>query len=236
MYLAAVCLHQTYLLGSGDEHIHHHVDRIRTFLISSLQSLKLLGAGISDHDDTTQTPEESPQSVHAKWTAWVAREHGIRTTWAVFEYDCSLSLLTNRPCAIDLKDLPQRFPCSDELYEAPDAHAWSGLQSRSPYRAQGPLVSTVVAASVAREPLSKHVSPWSRRLCTQIFERVFRGFMRQAQRDSTIAAAQYLGLELGSVSVESTGTLLWSISFLGKSIHDGVTTAPLSTLDLVNFR
>ncbi|KAL6880939.1 hypothetical protein J3F83DRAFT_720371 [Trichoderma novae-zelandiae] len=235
-FLTAVCLHQTYLLGSGDEHIHHHVDRIRAFLVRNLQRLELLGSGNGDESSTDPAIEMITQPVQAEWTAWIAYEQAIRTTWAVFEYDCSLSLLTNRPCAIELGHLPLRFPCSDELYEAPDAQSWAELRARSGDGAQGPLVSAIVAASAERTSvLSGDVSPWARRLCTQIFERIFRGFLRQAQRDSTVAACRHVGLDVASVSMENTATVIWAISFLAKSVDADAATMPLSTSNLVNF-
>ncbi|KAK1255973.1 hypothetical protein MKX07_008232 [Trichoderma sp. CBMAI-0711] len=129
-FLAAVCLHQTYLLGSGDDNIYHHVDRVRAFLTGNLRRLELLGSGSGDESRSD-----------------AGFETAVRTTWAVFEYDCSVSLLTNRPGVIELGDLPLRFPCADELYEAPDAQSWGELRSRLPNRAQGPLVSDVVAAA-----------------------------------------------------------------------------------------
>lgn len=236
MYLAAVCLHQAYLLGSGDENIHGQVNGVRSFLIDSLKSLKLLGSGMSGRDGPAQERVAPTRSEHAEWTAWVAHELEIRTTWAVFEFDCSYSLLTNSPCAIDLRDLPLRFPCSDELYDAPDAQSWADLRFQSPYCAQGPLVSTVVAATAAKKVLSDHISPWSKRLCTQVLERILRGYVRQTQRDNTIAAAQHHGLDLESPTTERAESLLWSISLLGKSVYDAAISKPLSTMDLFNFR
>ncbi|KAL7916212.1 hypothetical protein GGI35DRAFT_25764 [Trichoderma velutinum] len=226
MYLAAVCLHQSYLLGSGDENIHGQVKGVRSFLIDSLKSLKLLGTVTSGQDGSTQGRMPTTRSGRAEWKAWVTRELEIRTTWAVFEFDCGFSLLTNTPCAIDLKDLPPRFPCSDELYDAPDAQSWAELRFQSPYRDQGPLVSTVVVATVARKVLSDHISPWSKRLCTQVLERIFRGYMRQAE---------HRGLGLRPVTTEKAESLLWSISSLGTSIQDAAISKPLSTMDLFNF-
>ncbi|KAL7791937.1 hypothetical protein V8C37DRAFT_140051 [Trichoderma ceciliae] len=232
--LAALCLHQTYLLGSGDEHIHRHVDRIRGYMVSGLRAFQLLGNNVG-LQNSTQMFEESSQSLQAEWMGWVAREQGLRLAWMVFEHDCNVSLLTNRPCVIELGHLPKRFPCGETLYDAPDARAWVELRSRSPYGAHGPLVSSVMAVAGTRNTLSEHISSWSKRLCTQIFERILRGVLRAAERNSTIRGAQGLGLALASASVENKASLLWSISFLGKSIHDGATIAPLSTMDLVNF-
>lgn len=236
MHLAAACLHQAYLLGSGDENIHSQINGVRSFLIDSLKNLKLLGSDTSGRDGPAQVHVAPTRSEQAEWTAWVAQELEIRTTWAVFEFDCSFSLLTNSPCAIHLRDLPLRLPCSDELYNAPDAECWADLRFQSPYRDQGPQVSTVVAATAARKVLSDHISPWSKRLCTQVLERILRGYMGQTQRDSTIAAARHHGLDLGSATTEKAESLLWSISFLGKSVHEAAISKPLSTMDLFNFR
>ncbi|KAL7822799.1 hypothetical protein V8C26DRAFT_387492 [Trichoderma gracile] len=235
-FLAAVCLHQTYLLGSGDDNVYHHVDRIRAFLIGSLRRLELLGSGSDDDSRSDPGLENVSQPVQAEWTAWIIYEQAIRTTWAVFEYDCSVSLLTNRPCAIELGDLPLRFPCADELYEAPDAQCWAELRSRLPNRAQGPLVSDVAAAATeGTSPLSRDVSPWTRRLCSLLFERILRGFGRRAQRDSTVAGCRRIGLRVASVCMQNTARVIWAICFLAKSIPGDETTAPLSTSDLVNF-
>ncbi|UKZ74096.1 hypothetical protein TrVFT333_001753 [Trichoderma virens FT-333] len=235
MYLAAVCLHQSYVLGSGVENVHSEVNRVRKFLVDRLRNLGLLGGDGLSQDGPPRVFEAPTQSVQAEWAAWVARELEIRTTWAVFEFDCTFSLLTNSPCAIGLRDLPSRFPCSDELYEAPNAHTWNDLRSQSPYHAQGPLVSTVVSATAAKMVLSEHISPWSKRLCTQILERVCVGYMCQSQRESTRTAAQHHGLDPGSVAAQKTESVLRSISFLGKSMHDAAISNPLSTMDLINF-
>lgn len=235
-FLAAVCLHQTYLLGSGDDNIYHHVDRVRAFLIGSLRRLELLGSGSGDESRSDVGFETVSQPVQAEWTTWITYEQAVRTTWAVFEYDCSVSLLTNRPGVIELGDLPLRFPCADELYEAPDAQSWGELRSRLPNRAQGPLVSDVVAAATgSASPLSRDVSPWTRRLCTLIFERILRGFGKRDQRDSIVAACRHVGLDFASVCMQNTATVIWAISFLAKSIPGDEATAPLSTSDLVNF-
>ncbi|PNP51116.1 hypothetical protein THARTR1_08178 [Trichoderma harzianum] len=89
MYLAAVCLHQVYLLGSGDENIHGQMNEVRSFLIDSLKSLKLLGSGMSGRDGPAQVHMAPTRSEQAEWTAWVAQELEIRTTWAVFESERS---------------------------------------------------------------------------------------------------------------------------------------------------
>ncbi|KAH6607354.1 hypothetical protein Trco_003667 [Trichoderma cornu-damae] len=235
MYLAALCLHQTYLLGSGDGQVHQNVDRIRAYLLSGLMLWNMLRRGAGGQRSTAQIFDETSQPVHAQWLAWAARERAIRITWMVFEYDCNVAILGSRPYAIDLEHLPRRFPCAEALYDAPDAQAWAELRSRSPYGAQGPLVASVMAVAGTGGSLSEHISSWSKRLCTQMFERILRGILWPGSLSRTIEAAKEFGVKVTSGSVEDKASLLWSISFLGKSIHDGASTVPLSSMDLVNF-
>ncbi|KAL7938258.1 hypothetical protein V8C35DRAFT_145858 [Trichoderma chlorosporum] len=234
-YIAGVCLHQSYLLGSGDEQVHDQIHAVRSFLIDSLKRLRLLGAGMNTPDPFSQMLWERTHSLHSEWTAWVNREFAIRTTWAVIELDCNFSLLTGRPCEIDLKELPSRFPCSDEVYDARNAKSWDDRRQESPYRSLGPLVSTVVADTASKVALSDHISAWSKRLCTQVLERIFREYIRHAQQDGPGPAAGHRGGDLGSAAMDKTEGLLWSINFLGTSIHDRTISKPATEKDLIHF-
>lgn len=236
-YIAALCIHQTYLIGSGHDEIHHHADRVRSYMIQGLQDQNLLGPNAFDLGDILPTPSLDPELVNIEWRAWANHEQKLRVAWMVFEYDCSLALLTGRPCAIALGHLPKVFPCEDALYNAPNAYAWAELLL-SYSSLQGPAVSSIITLALDRLRLPQAVSSWTKRLCAHIFERLLRGLLDPYQRDITIASALEINLRLTSSLSTIQMQLLWSISFLGKSasIYNQSPAALHSTRDVDDFR
>ncbi|UKZ84833.1 uncharacterized protein TrAFT101_000721 [Trichoderma asperellum] len=215
-YIAALCIHQTYLIGSSHDQIHHHADRVRSYMIQGLQHQNLLGPNALNPGNILPRPSLDPDVVHKEWRAWADHEQKLRVAWMVFEYDCSLALLTGRPCAIALGHLPKVFPCEDALYNAPNAYAWAELLL-SDSSLQGPLVSNVITLALDRLKLPHAVSSWTKRLCAHILERLLRGLLDPYQRTITIASALEINLHFTSSLSSIQMQLLWSISFLGKS-------------------
>jgi hypothetical protein len=76
------------------------------------------------------------------------------------------------------------------------------------------------------------MSAWGIRLCSLIFERLFRGLSDPYDEPSTVAGAQDLGLVLPSASLEIQTKLIGSSSFLCK---EGL-LALFSEEDGVHFR
>ncbi|RFU72780.1 c2h2 type zinc finger domain-containing [Trichoderma arundinaceum] len=223
-YLAAVCLHQTYLLGSADEHVHEYIFRVRAFVINNLAGRDLLGGSFPRYFTRLQNP-----SLQDAWIMFIKREQYNRVAWLAFEHDCVTGLIADQPHLVYPENLPPRLPCADALWDAPNAEAWAMLQSRSPYGFQGPPLLDVLNHAVSHTLLSEHISPWSKRLCAHIFERSLENVVRERK---PCGFAQIFGLELGVDSSEGERTkLIWAMSFLGKSIE---AHTPLSTADLVN--
>lgn len=215
-YIAALCLHQTYLIGSCHDDVHEHADRVRSYMVEGLQAQNLLGPNQFDPGDILPPSCSTPEAVNTEWLAWVNYEQKVRVAWMVFEYDCSLSLLTGRPCAISLKHLPKVFPCEDALYNAPNAYTWAELAPRSA-GLRGPEVLRVINLTINRTSLPHTASSWAKRLCAQIFERVLRGLLDSDQQNNTITSAREVNLHLKSSLSTIQVKLLWSINYLGKS-------------------
>lgn len=185
-------------------------------MIQGLQAQNLLGPNLFDPVDILPLSCLTADAVDTEWRAWVNQEQKLRVAWMVFEYDCSLSLLTGRPCAIALGHLPKVFPCEDALYNASNAYTWSELASRTS-SLQGPEVSSIITLTINRLNLPHTASSWTKRLCAHVFERLLRGLLDPEQQINTIASAREINLHLMSSLSDIQMKLLWSISYLGKS-------------------
>lgn len=185
-------------------------------MIEGLQAQSLLGPDLFDPGDIPPPSCLTPDAVYTEWRAWANHEQKVRVAWMVFEYDCSLSLLTGRPCAIALKHLPKVFPCEDALYNAPDAYTWAELVPSSS-GLRGPEVFSIINLTLNRLSLPHTASSWTKRLCAHIFERLLRGLLDPAQQNNTITSAREFNLHLNSSLSNIQVKLLWSISYLGKS-------------------
>lgn len=229
-YLAALCLHQIYSLGSGNRQLYQNADRTRGVLIGSLRGLGLLNARLNIQDESVENNGAviDQTNTYAEWISWAARERDNRIAWASFEYDCSLCTLTNRRGAVDLSELPARLPCSESLWEAPSAHAWAALKFRSPSKAQGAKLSSVLKAAMAGKLLGGHVSMWGRRLCGQVIGRLLWD-LKQLEALST---TEYFGLpSLFKAHQHSKSSLLRGLDSLLESMEQ-----PCSTSDLVSYK
>lgn len=205
-------------------------------MIQGLQVQGLLGANLFDLGDILPPPSLNPERVHIEWRAWANHEQKLRVTWMVFEYDCSLSLLTGRPCAIALGHLPKVFPCEEALYNAPDAYTWAHLLSRNS-SFHRPAVSSIVSLALNGLDLPETASSWTKRLCAHIFERLLRGLLDPDQQNYTITSAREINLHLMSSLSNIQMKLLWSISYLGRSasIYNQSPAVLRATRDLDDF-
>lgn len=229
-YLAALCLHQIYSLGSGNRQLYQNADRTRGVLVGSLRGLGLLNARLNIQEETADSNGATldQTNTYAEWISWAARERDNRIAWASFEYDCSLCTLTNRRGAVDLGELPSRLPCTESLWEAPSAHAWAALRFRSPSKAQGAKLSSVLKAAMTGQPLGDHVSMWGRRLCGQVIGRLLWD-LKQLEALST---TDYFDLpSLFKAHQHSKTSLLRGLDSLLESMEQ-----PCSTSDLVSYK
>ncbi|PNY27005.1 Uncharacterized protein TCAP_03065 [Tolypocladium capitatum] len=227
-YLAALCLHQIYSLGSGNRQLYQNADRTRGVLIGSLRGLGLLSSRLNLHEEAQEDngpTTNDPAMLYNEWTSWASRERERRIAWASFEYDCSLCTLTNRRGAVDL--LPSRLPCADSLWEAPSAYAWADLKSRCRARAQGATSSGVLGAAMSGKPLTEQVSMWGKRLCAQMIGRL----LWDLKQLETLSTPEHLGLSsLFKGHQQSKDSLLRGLDSLLGCMNE-----PSSTSDLVSY-
>jgi hypothetical protein len=168
-YLNALCLHQTYCLGSGDRQLYQSADRSRGTLIGGLRGMGLLSASRT----SARRDGEYHPNLDSIWKTWIAREQERRAVWAAFEYDCSLCTLTSRRGAVDLSELPQQLPCLEALWEAASATAWCALRSRIHESSFSPILSEVLkTASPMSQSRELTLGSWAKRLCAQVVGRL----------------------------------------------------------------
>lgn len=68
---------------------------------------------------------------------------------------------------IDLSELPQYLPCSEALWEAPNAASWKAFLNMQPQRANDALFSTCLHSVLADEPVQADLSVFGKKLCAQ---------------------------------------------------------------------
>ncbi|KEZ44922.1 hypothetical protein SAPIO_CDS2284 [Scedosporium apiospermum] len=231
LYLAALCLHQIYSLGSGNRQLYQNADRTRGVLIGSLRGLGLLTSrpnpNSQEDSDVHRPPSTDLAILQAEWLAWAAQERDVRIAWASFEYDCSLCTLTSRRGAVDLSELPSRLPCIDSVWEAPSASAWAALKSRLPPSALGAPLSGVISAAIAGKPPPRHVSVWGKRLCGQAVGRL----LWDLKQLEAIATNECFGVpSLFTSHQQSKLSLLRGLDCMAESMNH-----PISTADLVSY-
>lgn len=230
-YLASLCLHQIYSLGSGNRQLYQNADRTRGVLFGSLRGLGLLKTRPSVQGDIDMnSPYFIPTnqaSLDADWLAWASREREVRIAWASFEYDCSLCTLTSRRGAVDVSELPPKLPCMDALWEAPSSYAWAALKSRMIPNALGVSVSSVISAAIAGTPILENISTWGKRLCGQVIGRLLWD-LKQLELVST---TEYFGLSsLSTGQKQSKESLLEALNRLLETMNN-----PIYTADLVSY-
>lgn len=135
--------------------------------------------------------------VQGEWIQWIDHEREKRVAWASFEYDCSLATLTGRRGAVDLGELPCRFPCAEALWEAPSAQAWRSLSLLS---YSGTSVAAVLERVMSRKSVPEELSSWGKRLCCQIIGRLLWdmkqlevAYLSKALRLPSLLAVQHQG-------------------------------------------
>ncbi|KAF3006876.1 hypothetical protein E8E13_010932 [Curvularia kusanoi] len=234
-YLNALCLHQIYSLGSGCRQLYQSADRSRGVLIGSLRGMGLLTSHLnleaSSPDSISPAPMES-SIIHGEWLAWVDREREKRTTWASFEYDCSLCTLTSRRGAVDLGELPQDLPCSETLWDAPSSSAWAALRTRLGSKAMGARWSEVISTALNGERPVENASAWSKRLCAQVIGRL----LWDLKQLETISLRNCFDLpSLCTAQEKPKLSLLLGLDHLFESLRQPATTADLISYNITGL-
>ncbi|KAI5843830.1 fungal-specific transcription factor domain-containing protein [Morchella snyderi] len=195
-YLKALCLQSVYALGSGSHRLYDSADVSRSFLIGNARRIGLFSGTLSPPASSPSSAPNSPgrprvedmplsrdtnDQLEARWNTWRKQEELRRLAWSIFEYDCSFSTLSNRRGAITLNDISTRMPCSEALWEAPNAQAWAALLEPK-HTTQSPCVERgTLLFPTLRDVVSEKVSPdtltsWGKRLCAQALGRILWDF------------------------------------------------------------
>src|SRR5436305_715928 len=121
----ALCLQNVYAVGSGNRQLFEVADASRSLLINSSRSMGLFSSSSAVRTQnltTTSSASDDPylpvngilddEKLQERWLAWRDDEADKRLAWCIFEYDCSISTLSNRRGNIAFNDMCVRMPVS----------------------------------------------------------------------------------------------------------------------------
>lgn len=156
---------------------------------------------------------------------------GNRVVWASFEYDCTLSTLTNRRGAVDLAELPTRLPCPEAVWEAPSAPAWNALRTHHSDRTMNASLPEALQKTLAAGVLPEQntdLPPWGKRLCAQVIGRLLWD-LKQLQ---IMSMSDFLGMKsLFAAQRQTKSALLHGLDKLADSMN-----TPGSIAELINYK
>ncbi|KEF62066.1 uncharacterized protein A1O9_00038 [Exophiala aquamarina CBS 119918] len=231
-HFAAACLHQIHALGSGDRQIYDNAEAGRGALLSLFRRAGLFKPHTQLRpEDQNNAYSEAGDDHRAQdspfsWQRWRDSECDLRLAWAIFEYDCTLSTLTNRRGTIDVHEAPDRLPCAETLWEAHSSQMWRALASVKSMQLTGPRLPLVLQQLVSQKNLTRDVTSWSRRLCSQVLTRQ----MWDLKRIETAYTPDFLNLpQLFHMHQPANTILLRALTFLRNSMKN-----PISASDLVH--
>lgn len=223
-------MYQIHALGSGDRRVYEMADAGKGALVTSLRRKGLFKRPMqmnSDeiHDDYTAT-DRSEQDVVSQWEQWRDTERKVRLAWAIFEYDCTLSSLTNRKGTVDVHELPDHLPCAESLWEAHSAHIWKTLASVKSTQAVGLHLPSLLQKTLSQRASLDDVPAWSKRICAQVFSQL----LWDIKRIEIASMPGFLGLpQMIAIHQPMNSILLKCLIRLRNSALN-----PISTSDLVH--
>ncbi|TGZ83462.1 hypothetical protein EX30DRAFT_393077 [Ascodesmis nigricans] len=186
-FLQSLCLQNTYAMGSGSTSLYDAADVSRSTLIGNARRIGLFtreptfsSAPPSSPGSPTTTdpprPSTPPPDLQSRWLEWRDRESLRRLAWSIFEYDSSFSTLSNRRGAITVSDISIRVPCSESLWEAPDALTWHRLCESGQHDIVGaPFYKTLKDVIAGRFEGDK-ITAWGKRICAHAIARIMWDF------------------------------------------------------------
>lgn len=229
-YITAMCLHHTYSLGSGNRRLYELADAARGVMVTSLRGIGVLAAD-SESEETTADLSSLRQlddaALEDAWAKWRSRELLKRVAWMVFEFDCTISTMTNKRGAFNTSELPSRLPCSSSLWEAHSAKAWLSMVSFSASPVAGPPFYVLMQSlSGSRADLSA-IPAWSKRLCALAISRI----LWDLKEMKNASAPNMFGMSsLAFAYKASSEALLQNLEVINESI-----SSPNSTAEVVNL-
>lgn len=111
--------HQGYC--SGKKRLFHGSEACRSVLVSHAKTIGLF--------KYHAPPDHMPAgvSLEERWHIWIGQERLRRLSWAIYEYDSSVSYLHHMRPYITVGDVIGDLPCSRAHWEAETAHSWAAL-------------------------------------------------------------------------------------------------------------
>ncbi|ETN36250.1 uncharacterized protein HMPREF1541_08527 [Cyphellophora europaea CBS 101466] len=230
-FITAMCLHHTYSLGSGNRRLYELADAARGTMVTSLRSTGILSLEASEGEtlssDNLQQMTESELEV--AWAQWRSSETLKRVAWMVFEFDCTVSMMTNKRGAFSISELPTRLPCADSLWEAQcaSAKAWASMVFFSTESRRGLQTYTLMQQLTSQRSVISTIPSWGKRLCAQTISRLLWDLKEMKDASAPIA----LGIPSIAAGYKSSNdTLLQSLNILNESL-----SSPINMSDIVNM-
>ncbi|KAI0972120.1 hypothetical protein F4678DRAFT_431247 [Xylaria arbuscula] len=230
-YICASTFHQIYAMGTGNRRLYEIADASRGLLVTSLRGLGVLSSDTEQVDpsalDLNLIKHMDTAALESAWLEWRNKEMEKRLAWSIFEFDCTLSTLTSKRGTFRIAELPSRLPCSENLWEAHSAHAWTAMLPFTSTPPTGVPFFTILRDIMTNKPPPDHVPAWGKRLCAHAIGRMLHD-LREIEDTSSPAN---LGLaSLATAHQETKKTLLKSLALVQKSL-----SRPASTSDLVSM-
>ncbi|KAK9476784.1 fungal-specific transcription factor domain-containing protein, partial [Lipomyces japonicus] len=224
-FVTAYCLQNIYALGSGNTKLYEEADASRSYLVANARWTGLFTQ--PRLNQFTITGEETDDELEKIWHAWRDEETGKRLAWSVFEYDCAISMLSNRRGNLALHDVNIYIPCEEKLWEAVSARQWKSYAFKPGENVlKCGLPFFAALRTVIDQTLLLHTVPnWGKRLFTQAIGRILWD-IRELE-DSALSQV----LPDNPVDYSSTkNALLLTLTALQDSVTD-----PYNILDMVHM-
>jgi hypothetical protein len=229
-YITAMCLHHTYSLGSGNRRLYELADAARGVMVTSLRGIGVLADNSESSDsitDSAQLRQLNDAELEDAWSKWRSRELKKRVAWMVFEFDCTISTMTNKRGAFNISELPARLPCSNSLWEAHSSKAWLAMMSFSAGPISGSLFYALMQDLTASKANLASIPVWGRRLCSLAISRI----LWDLKEMKAASAPNMFGItSLAAGYKTSSESMLQSLDALNESL-----SSPTSTAEVVNL-
>ncbi len=121
------------LANSSTQQMRSHVPRYHVELARSCLEAGILQDNRSDRSVQINGYTSSGlNSTEHRWLKWIQQESRQRTGYLIWLIDCTMAYISNSRPLCTLDDARAPLPCSDHLWEARSADAWSNLQQGYP--------------------------------------------------------------------------------------------------------
>lgn len=197
-FLQSLCLQNMYAMGSGSTSLYDAADISRSTLIGNARRIGLFNTapGEPTHSAPPSSPGTGspnrptpPADLESHWKEWRDREALKRLAWSIFEYDSSFSTLSNRRGAIIISDITINVPCSDALWDAPNAEAWQHLCQSGDHDPYGQPFYKSLKDVIAGRLEAEKLTAWGKRICAQAIARIMWDF--KEMENSIISVGAY---------------------------------------------